>query len=263
MSISIVSLSPANQSQAQSIASEYGFIYQTESEPVSAERFQLQLSEKHLQLVDLKNISYGPLVIDFITGKSSHRRLYGGGKSQLLGKAVGLNKGFKPYVLDATTGLGRDSFVLACLGCKVTMFERSVVLAAMLNDALQRASKESELYDIIQNITLIHADSIKQLCNKPEENVLQEQPDIIYLDPMFPEKKGHALVKKEMQYLQHLIGQDIDSSNLLSCAVKQAKYRVVVKRPAKAPYLDEQKPQLELSSKKQRFDVYINQKLPV
>ncbi len=266
MSISIVSLSPSNQSQAQSIAKLYHFNYLSGSEQGSPSRFQLQLTEKHLQLVDLENTSFKPLIIDFTSGKTAHRRLYGGGKSQLLGKAVGLDKGFKPKLLDATTGLGQDSFVLACLGCKVIMLERSAALAAMLKYALQRASEISDIQDIIQNITLIHTDSIRQLCDNHIENslqfVLQNKPDIIYLDPMFPEKKGHALVKKEMQYLQQLIGKDNDSSQLLSCAIKQAKYRVVVKRPAKAPYLDGQKPQLELASKKQRFDIYINLKLP-
>jgi len=259
MSISIISLSPLFQSQAQAIAKQYNFEYIESTELKANTRFQLQLSAQNLQLVDYNNPTFNPLIIDFIAGKAAHRRLYGGGKSQLLAKAVGLNKGFKPNLIDATTGLAQDSFVLACLGCKVTMLERSPVLAALLEHALQRAREDSEISPIIASMQLIHSDSIKQLCTTK----LSSQPDIIYLDPMFPEKKGHALVKKEMQYLQHLVGKDIDSSQLLSCAIKQAKYRVVVKRPAKAPYLDGQKPQLQLGSKKQRFDIYINQKLPV
>jgi 16S rRNA (guanine1516-N2)-methyltransferase len=259
MSISIISLSPLLQSQAQAIAKQYHFDYIEATGLKPHTRFQLQLSEHNLQLVDFNNTTFGPLTINFITGKTAHRRLYGGGKSQLLAKAVGLNKGFKPHLIDATTGLAQDSFVLACLGCKVTMLERSPVLAAMLNNALQHAREVSEISAIVTSMQLIHTDSIEQLCATKLEN----EPDIIYLDPMFPEKKSHALVKKEMQYLQHLVGKDIDSSQLLSCAIKQAKYRVVVKRPAKAPYLDGQKPQLELGSKKQRFDIYINQKLPI
>jgi 16S rRNA (guanine1516-N2)-methyltransferase len=266
MSITIKSLSPALQSRAQAIANKYRFEYiptsaqnYNKNSHSTATRFQLQLTEQHLQLVDFDNSSYAPLIIDFISGKTAHRRLYGGGKSQLLAKAVGLNKGFKANLFDATTGLAQDSFVLACLGCKVTMSERSPILNAMLDDALKRASEINEISDIIASMSLIQSDSIKFLCTTD----LEDKPDIIYLDPMFPEKKGHALVKKEMQYLQHLIGQDNDSGQLLSCAIKQAKYRVVVKRPAKAPYLDGQKPQLELGSKKQRFDIYINKKLPV
>ena len=54
---------------------------------------------------------------------------FGGGKGQDIAKAVGLNKGVKPSVLDATGGLGRDAFVLASLGCNVTMIERSPVVA--------------------------------------------------------------------------------------------------------------------------------------
>jgi len=260
MSITIISLSPAQESQAQAIARKYNFEYRPlHSQFSNNSRFQLQLAEQHLQLVDFDNSSFAPLIIDFISGKSAHRRLYGGGKSQLLAKAVGLNKGFKANLYDATTGLAQDSFVLACLGCKVTMLERSPIIAAMLSDALQRASKVTEIGKIISSMRLIHNDSIKLLCTTS----LETKPDIIYLDPMFPEKKGHALVKKEMQYLQHLVGKDTDSSQLLACAIKQAKYRVVVKRPAKAPYLEGLQPQLELGSKKQRFDIYINKKLPV
>ena len=259
MSISIISLFPALQSQAQAIAKKYDFQYLEPTDQKPSSRFQLQLSEQHLQLVDFNNNTYGPLIIDFISGKVSHRRLYGGGKSQLLAKAVGLNKGFKANLIDTTTGLAQDSFVLASLGCKVTMVERSPPLAAMLNDALQRAREDSEISEIISSMKVIQADSIELLCN----HKLETAPDIIYCDPMFPEKKGHALVKKEMQYLQYLIGKDMDSAQLLSCAIEQAKYRVVVKRPAKAPYLDGQKPQLELATKKQRFDIYINKKLPV
>jgi len=259
MSIPIISLSPKLQSQAKSIASQYGFQYEDMDNTISTSHFQLQLSEQHLQLVDNQNSHFAPLVIDFIAGKAAHRRLYGGGKSQLLAKAVGLNKGFKAKIIDATAGLAQDSFVLACLGCKIIMLERSPILAAMLDNALQKARLDSEVNEIISSINLIHTNSIRYLC----DTLIESKPDIIYLDPMFPDKKGHALVKKEMQYLQHLVGKDIDSSQLLSCAIKQAKYRVVVKRPAKAPYLDGQKPQLELASKKQRFDIYINQKLPI
>ena len=42
----------------------------------------------------------------------------------MLGRAVGLKADRKPLIWDATGGLGRDAFVLADLGCEVTLCER-------------------------------------------------------------------------------------------------------------------------------------------
>jgi 16S rRNA (guanine1516-N2)-methyltransferase len=261
MTIFLTSLKTELEVQATSLAKRYNIpLNSSQNKEIG---LQLQLTSQHLQLVNLDNHSYGPLYIDFIAGKTDHRRLYGGGKSQLLAKSVGLNKGFKGHILDATAGLAGDGFVLASLGCQITLLERSPILSAMIDNALQDAQKVEGIRDIIKSIKLIHTDSLHYLCMENNKDLIENKPDIIYLDPMFPDKKGSALVKKEMQYLQLLIGKDLDSSQLLCCAIKQAKYRVVVKRPAKAPYLDGQQPQLELSSKKQRFDIYINKKLPI
>ena len=42
----------------------------------------------------------------------------------MIARAIGLNSPTAPHVLDATAGLGGDAFVLASLGCPVTMVER-------------------------------------------------------------------------------------------------------------------------------------------
>ncbi len=57
-----------------------------------------------LMLKALDN-SFKPLFIDFIEGKSRHRRLFGGGKGQPLARAVAMKKGFVPTVLDVTAGM--------------------------------------------------------------------------------------------------------------------------------------------------------------
>ena len=49
----------------------------------------------------------GPVRATFVDGAVEHRRRFGGGKGQMIAKAVGLNKGVTPSVLDATAGLGR------------------------------------------------------------------------------------------------------------------------------------------------------------
>jgi len=89
-----------------------------------------------------------------------------------------------------------------------------------------------------------------------------DNPDIIYLDPMFPERHKSAQVKKEMQAFQQLLGKDKDADQLLPLALAKARYRVVVKRPRKAPALRGPAPSHSLEGKSSRFDVYALRKLP-
>lgn len=86
--------------------------------------FSLHYDDKGLSLYKTDEPKLGAINVDFVTGAVAHRRKFGGGKGQSIAKAVGLNKGATPVVLDATAGLGRDGFVLASLGCKVILHER-------------------------------------------------------------------------------------------------------------------------------------------
>ncbi|MFK5970100.1 MAG: class I SAM-dependent methyltransferase [Candidatus Marithrix sp.] len=204
--------------------------------------FLLHLTEQRLELHNPKT---GPIYIDFIHGKLAYRNKHGGGRKQPLAKAIGLKSGNKPTVLDATAGLGRDSFILANLGCQVQMVERSSVIAALLYDGLQRFNNNSI------NLQLIHQDAQNWL------PTLSPKPDVIYLDPMYPHRKKSALVKKEMQILQTIIGADIDSSALLTIALNSANKRVVVKRPKWATRLNDISPTFCINSVNTRFDVYL------
>jgi len=233
---------------------------------VNEPEFYLQLTQSKLQLVK-NNSKSNPLFIDFNAGTYRHRRLYGGGKNQLIAKAMGMNKGYIPHVYDATAGLARDAFVLAGLGCEVTMIERTNLLAGLLDNALQNGLNNPETHTICSKMHLINQDSIvyfsKLLAEQLKPVAEHLKPEIIYLDPMYPEKNGTALVKKEMQFLQQVVGKDIDAKQLLDISIELAQYRVVVKRPKSAEYLGQLKPQLQLFEKKQRLDIYINQKLPI
>ena len=46
----------------------------------------------------------GPVSASFLSGRAEHRRKFGGGKGQMIAKAVGLSNGVLPTVLDATAG---------------------------------------------------------------------------------------------------------------------------------------------------------------
>ena len=190
-------------------------------------------------------------IINFLSAKLYHRHLQGGGKNQLMAKAVGIKSGYRPSVLDVTAGLGRDAFVLATLGCAVTMVERSPVIYAALKEAMARAQQETWFQKL--SFQLIFADAIDYLPTLSEG----ERPEVIYIDPMFPPNKKSALVKKDMRDLREIVGDDVDANQLFLAAIKVAKKRVVVKRARHAPLITDQKPEVVYGGKRSRFDVYI------
>ncbi|MFU2510128.1 class I SAM-dependent methyltransferase [Pseudoalteromonas sp. ASV78] len=214
--------------------------------------FSLHYDDQGLSLRKTDEPKLGAINVDFVTGAVAHRRKFGGGKGQSIAKAVGLNKGATPVVLDATAGLGRDGFVLASLGCKVILHERHPVVAALLYDGLQRAYNDAEIGPWMQqNMSLVFGSSHTLLAQ------CDSMPDVVYLDPMFPHREKSALVKKEMRVFQDLVGADNDADGLLEFAYPLASKRVVVKRPDYAPFLNNQTPSMQIKTKKNRFDVYV------
>jgi len=239
----------ANQQQTRSLVEQFGFELISQL-PVDA--YYLCLNEQGLQLRHSGPCVPGPIRIDFVSGALAHRRRYGGGRSQPLARAAGMKPGFNPTVWDATAGLGRDGFVLASLGCRVTLCERSATLAALLQDALQRADADIGGW-VCRRLHLVHGDSSELLQNLSG----RRQPEVVYLDPMYPPGKEHVLVKKEMRALQELLGPDRDSDALLEIALSSARRRVVVKRPRRAGWLNDKKPDTCIVSKKTRYDIYV------
>lgn len=200
----------------------------------------------------------GPVRAEFVTGKMGYRREHGGGAGQLVAKAVGLQKTRATlHVVDATAGLGQDAFVLASLGCRVTLFERNPVIHALLADGLARAALNVDCAAIVERMRLLEGSSIDWLAQADAEAA-----DIVYLDPMFPHRDKSALVKKEMQVFRTIVGDDEDSGQLLAGALERARYRVVVKRPRKAPAIEGPEPATRIEGKSSRYDVYSIKALP-
>ncbi|QLC74141.1 class I SAM-dependent methyltransferase [Pseudomonas sp. LPB0260] len=214
-------------------------------------QYALQLGEAGLQLVELGPQAPGPVRVDFVEGAMAHRRQFGGGSGQMIAKAVGVQPGVRPRVLDATAGLGRDGFVLASLGCEVTLIERQPLIAALLEDGLGRAVGDAEVGPIVARMRLLAGNAI-ELMGAWED----EPPQVIYLDPMFPHRDKSALVKKEMRLFRPFVGDDLDAPALLAAALELASHRVVVKRPRKAPLIDGAKPGYALEGKSSRYDIY-------
>lgn len=153
--------------------------------------------------------------------------------------------------IDATAGLGEDSFLLAAAGFSVRMYERDPVIAELLEDAIARGLRDPELSEIVSRMELVKADSIEGM------RELSERPDVILLDPMFPKRQKSALVKKKFQLIHGLEKPCENEEELFEAAVSAGPHRLIVKRPVKGPNLAGRKPDYSLSGKAIRYDCYI------
>ena len=191
------------------------------------------------------------LRVDFVNGPVAHRLRFGGGRGQDIAKAMGLRAGKTPLIIDATAGLGRDSFLLASLGAKVTMIERSEKMHALLADGMKRAAQEGGAYrDIIERMTLLKGDAKDLLPELAGEAIL--------IDPMHPPRKSSALVRQELRQVREIVGTDEDAADLVRLALQYATKRVALKWPAKADPIEGIKPCThQIRGKTTRYDVFM------
>ncbi len=191
------------------------------------------------------------LQVDFVTGAVAHRLKFGGGRGQDLAKAMGLRGGKTPMIVDATAGLGRDSFLLASLGASVILIERSEKMHALLVQGMIRAAKEGgEFRDIIGRMTLLKGDAKDLLPELSGEAIL--------IDPMHPPRHNSALVKRELRQVREIVGTDDDAADLVRIALGCARHRVVLKWPAKAAPIEGLKAcSHQILGKTTRYDVFM------
>ena len=214
----------------------------------------------------------GVVQVDFASGAAQHRRTQGGG--ELIAKAV--QHTARPVVWDATGGLGRDSFVLASLNLAVHTFEQHPAVFALLQDGLHRAAQSPEIAAIAARITLHQGNAAALM---PTLAAQIGRPDVVYLDPMYPERQKSAAVKKEMAYFHALMeqpenersefrrsqnansefrrSQNATDAALFQAARAVAQKRIVVKRPRLGEFLCGEKPAYQYAGKSTRFDVYL------
>ena len=218
------------------------------SDPNPAD-WRLVMGEGRLELRSTRAGGAGAVCVDFVGGNMGYRRRVPG--SVLLFRAVGF-RGGPPRVVDATAGLGRDAFLLACRGCTVTAVERSPVIAALLEDGMSRAMADPEVREALGGrLRFVMGDARDVLRQLPAG----QSPDVVYLDPMFPPRTKSARVKKESIALRAVVGADADAAELLAVARAAARRHVVVKRMAEAPPIA---PDVlrRYQGKTTRFDVY-------
>ena len=199
---------------------------------------RLCLSLSKLSLI-LENFS--PLFVDLSPYGQKSRLKW---KNQALVRACKPRLGMK--IVDATPGWGRDAVILSSFGAEVLMVERNAVMAALLADGISRRGGVNT-----PSLNLLAMDAKDYLRNLSASDC----PDLIYLDPMHPMRRNSALVKKDMQALQQLIGVDYDAYELLALAITRAA-RVVLKWPQHlAPLLP---PDRSIGTDTVRFDIYLN-----
>ncbi|MCQ2520782.1 MAG: class I SAM-dependent methyltransferase [Lachnospiraceae bacterium] len=159
-------------------------------------------------------------------------------------------------VLDATAGLGEDSLLLAAAGHEVRMVERDPVIALLLQDALRRARQEEALQEIAGRMQVCEGDSI-QILHAIANHQEEWKPDMIYLDPMFPGRNKSGLVKKKFQMIHQLEDPCAEEEKLLTAAIEARPERIIIKRPAKGPFLAGRKPSYSISGKTVRYDCLV------
>lgn len=176
---------------------------------------------------------------------------------EMLVKAARVKGVEAPRAVDATAGLGEDSLLLAAAGFTVTLCEADPVIAALLEDALARASAHEVLGPIVERMHLVAGDS--RIALERAGASTGAQPDVVYLDPMFPGRTKSAAVKKKFQLIHGLERptEPLDDESLLQAALAAHPRKVVIKRPVKGPYLAGVKPSHAIAGKAVRYDCIV------
>ncbi|GIX29964.1 MAG: hypothetical protein KatS3mg124_0436 [Porticoccaceae bacterium] len=238
---------PGLEGPAAQLAEAYGFSFAgvAEERRQLPEGYHLWLDGAGLALCAGGARAPGPVRCDFA-------RLRPAAPAQGIARAVGARRGLAPTVADPTAGLGRDAFALASLGCRVAMAERHPVPHALLADGLARAARAegAALRASVARLSLARAEGARWLAS------LAEPPDVVYLDPMFPGAALRGRSNKEMAALQAVVGESGDDPELFAAALAAARWRVVVKRPRRAPPLAGPAPTFSVQGRSVRFDVY-------
>ena len=191
------------------------------------------------------------LKCSFIEGPILHRLKYGRGRGQNLAKAVGMKFNKNRNIIDATAGLGYDSFILASLGAKVTLIERSQKMYELLQNGIDEGiSFGGEIEKIINRMELLFGDS---------KDILPKlTPEVIMIDTMYKDRKKTALVKNNMRLVREIVGPDSDYIELLKVALNCAKNRVVLKQPRYAePIKEIRKCSHQILGKTIRYDIFM------
>ena len=174
--------------------------------------------------------------LDFLSKKALSQK-------QPLAKAVGF-KGKPLNILDITAGWAKEAFLLSKAGCHVTAVESNpFVFHFVQKSLLQKRISLTNLQFALDN-------SLNYLKNIKET----EKPDVIYMDPMFGNKKK-SLSQKSLVILKKIVGETKDKDLLFKYSLRKAKKRVVIKRHRLDPPF-KRKPLCTFKSRSICYDVF-------
>ena len=227
--------------KAQTLAEKLGTGFATEK----PQCLFLNVDENGLSLAEGET----SVSVDFskLIRRISHSNPFG----EMVVKAAKIKDKENPTLIDATAGLGEDSFILAASGFTVTLCEYNPVICALLEDGIERAKNIPPLKEAAQRMTVFEGDSIEYMAS------LTAAPDVVLLDPMFPERQKSALIKKKFQLIHRLEKPCDDEDSLLSAAVNLCPHKIVIKRPLKGAFLAGRKPDYSLTGKAIRYDCFV------
>jgi len=159
--IAILATDPTQQPLAEALAKQLQIPLLHQPAEIQHTDYVLLITPNYIGLQPKG--SKHPIYIDFVSGKMRYRSKQAGLHRELIGKAMGLRPCDNPIIIDATAGWGRDSFILATLGFRVTMLEQSLILHTLLQDALNRARQDIGTAPIIERLSLIYGDTVEWL----------------------------------------------------------------------------------------------------
>ena len=212
------------------------------------ESFFLTWRDGCLKLLDKELLKKGGLSVA-IEPRNGEQRSWPAPKNGALAQALGRKT---KTIIDATTGWGQDSLHIFRMGYSLRCIERSPVMFELLSDGFERLT---QLDWVQRNAIEIPELIFGNACDILSQ--LDQNPECIYIDPMFPPKrKKSALAKKSMTILRDILGGDEDKEQLFAQAMETATKRVVVKSPDHADPLAG-KPNESFGGKLLRYDVYL------
>lgn len=246
MGIAFVCSEASLEARAEALAAKLGTGYLPRPSEAECEKTHLVLSANGLSL------AAGSLSMRGDFSAMYERLKNNKWQHEMLAKAAKQkNLPDRAVAIDATAGMGEDSMILAAAGYEVYLYEKDPVIAALLADTLVRAQADPEIAVFAAHMHAAQGDSIEVLRN------LTEAPGLVYLDPMFPERKKSGLIKKKFQLLHRLERPCSDEEDLLSAAICSGANKIVIKRPAKGAYLAGHKPDYSYDGKAIRYDCIV------
>jgi 16S rRNA (guanine1516-N2)-methyltransferase len=193
---------------------------------------------------DLTSIYLSPSFIERLTKPPP--------KGDLFKKALG-NWPKETPLLDLCGGWGRDSLCFASWGFKASCLERHSEVFKLVSKTFQELKTRNSIYEnILKNISYLNIDA-KDFLKNTKDNW-----PLIYLDPMYPDRKKSALGKGEMRILKELVGDDPDKAELAQLAFEKTKKRLVIKGPKLSPSLLELvRPTHVFKGSSTRFEIFV------